>query len=95
MARIVRLPPDARCLSNRLSIGGTESFLAQMSDGSGSRLSLPVATLDDHRSCRSDPVLSSRRQATLLEAVASQTTDAVYAKDCDGRYLLFNAASSA
>jgi two-component system, cell cycle sensor histidine kinase and response regulator CckA len=35
-----------------------------------------------------------RRTATLLRAVAEGTTDAVFVKDRDGRYLLFNEAAS-
>jgi len=40
------------------------------------------------------PARKAPRQSELLEAVVNGTTDAVYVKDVEGRYLLFNSGAS-
>jgi len=49
------------------------------------------------RSARADAAAQHARlqSLALLEAIADHSTDAIFAKDLDGRYLLFNRAASA
>ncbi len=73
-------------------VGGltTAGFLVSIGKGA---LFVLLSTCLVYTLCRREYGKSSRTMA-LLRAVVEGTTDAVFVKDCDGRYLLVNAAAA-
>lgn len=54
----------------------------------------PPSTLEDHAPAQELIETTLQRTSALLQAVVDNTTDAIFVKDRDGRYLLFNQAAS-
>ncbi|MDB5308138.1 MAG: Blue-light-activated protein, partial [Gemmataceae bacterium] len=96
MARVLRGETVSdQTLLLRRSDTGTERvvvFSGAPVRGSAGEIELGVVTLRDiTRRKRAEAEV--RRTADLLHAVANETTDAVFVKDRDGKYLLFNPAA--
>ncbi|HEY5436492.1 MAG TPA: MASE1 domain-containing protein, partial [Candidatus Limnocylindrales bacterium] len=77
--------------ASRLDVGevGNAALMAQMYIA---LLAVPALLLAAVASERSDTAASLREGRALLRSIVEGTSDAVYAKDLEGRYTLFNAS---
>ncbi len=92
VARVARDEVYAEAYDNAVSIGAS-GLLALVTSAGALWLVRARQRLRDALRERAEQ--EERLQAlSLLDSIADASTDAIYAKDCDGRYLLFNRAAS-